>query len=284
MNQEEHDKIVYQNFVAKQKALGLWTERENHFDEMQKQLSVKLSLERKEKVKKQLLPEQKIKNVQYIEKVKSDNVVDYKKPNKLFETNLMPLSEAKKQVFEITKDFAAKRGQSLIFDQYNKIVYDQLTKYFIRSDEFIGELTKGICLIGNVGTGKTLIMDVFKKFTENKVNEYHIFDMKKISRDVQENGVEAVKNYTQGVCCYDDVGFEDKAAYFGNKICVFTEMINIQYNKFQKTGKICHITTNLGFNEDLGFGLLNGKYDPRVFDRVREMFNIIILKGNSKRL
>jgi DNA replication protein DnaC len=279
MKQEEYDMLVYEKFVQDQKEKGIWIERHEYFDKMQNDLKKKLSIQ-KPKSDRKISEEQLIKNKEYIKKVNSNETLfDFKTP--MFES--LTDDQAKIKTFDILKSISSFRNETLVFDENNKPIYNQLTKYFNRDESFEGSLSKGICLFGGVGTGKSLIMEVFKRFTAENTNKFKIHDMKDIAIDVQEHGVKVLPEYTKGICCYDDVGFENIASNYGNKICAFTDLINILYDRYLETGKVCHITTNLGFSTDLGFGLMANKYDARVVDRMRQMFNIIILKGNSKR-
>ena len=43
MNDQDYNKKVYEKFVEEQRAKGLWTDRENHFEELQKQLADAMS-------------------------------------------------------------------------------------------------------------------------------------------------------------------------------------------------------------------------------------------------
>lgn len=280
MNEKEYNQMLFDNYVKQQKEQGLWIEREDHFDAVNKMLAKQLSV-KKEKNERQLTEEQIAKNKEYFDKVKSnyyEPVMTIKKPEQK-----MDIKKAKLRVIDNLQSITRQRGEELVYDEDNKIVLNYLSHYFARTDEFTGDLKKGILLCGGVGTGKSLFMEAFERFCFNRPNAFITHDMKAISRDVQENGTQILQSYNQGICNYDDVGFEDKAAHFGNKVCVFTELMNIQYHKFLKSGKVCHITTNLGFSNDYGFGKFSDRYDKRIVDRVRQMFNIVEFNGNSKR-
>lgn len=280
MNEKDYNQMLFDSYVKQQKEQGLWTERDNHFDELTKMLATGLSI-KKPKNKIELSPEQLEKNKAYFDKIKSNHyepAKTIKKPD-----SKTDIKVAKLKIIEHLQSITKQRGEVLIYDEENKKVLNYLSHYFARTDEFTGDHRKGILLCGGVGTGKTLFMEAFERFCFDGSNAFITHDMKAISRDVQEHGTQILHSYNQGICNYDDVGFEDKAAHFGNKVCVFTELINIQYNKFLKSGKVCHITTNLGFSNDYGFGKFSDRYDKRIVDRVRQMFNIVEFNGTSKR-
>jgi DNA replication protein DnaC len=289
MNEQDYNKKIYEKFVEEQRAKGLWTDSENHFEQLQKQLADALSgkekriqtlQEAKDKRNSyKLSEEQEQRNKQYFDYVKTMEKPKLQNPifvNKTYE-------EARKEISKILKAKLERIEKELSLSDKDKEIYRNLTNYFIRDENSPYNVKKGICLFGDVGTGKSLTMQVFSEFTQDNANKFKIHDMKEIARAVQQHGVEVLPEYTRGSCCYDDVGFEDKANHYGNKICIFTELVNILYERFLKSGKVFHITTNLGFSQNFGFGTFADKYDRRVVDRLREMLNIIELNGQSKR-
>jgi DNA replication protein DnaC len=195
----------------------------------------------------------------------------------------MDYNDAKREVYNILINTLHEQMKDLIFTERDRVVYRALTQYFNMEIEgenkFPKDLNKGICLFGGVGTGKTLTMKIFQQFTRENSNRFKIFDMKEIARDVQKNGIDILEEYTRGNCCYEDVGFEKPVQHYGSKWDVFEEIVNIMYEK----GKVFHFTTNLAFNQDLGYGTLAERYDRRVVDRLNEMVNVIGLDGDSKR-
>lgn len=289
MNDQDYNKKVYEKFVEEQKAKGLWTDRENHFEELQKQLAEAMSgrgktiqtlQEAKDKRNSyKLSEEQQERNRKYLQYVKTTDKPKPTQPifiKKSFE-------DARKEISKILRAKLERIDKELMLSDKDKDIYRNLTNYFIKDENSQYSVKKGICLFGDVGTGKSLTMQVFSEFTQDNTNKFKVHDMKEIARAVQQHGVEVLSKYTRGSCCYDDVGFEDKANHYGNKICIFTELVNILYERFLKSGKVFHITTNLGFSQNFGFGTFAERYDRRVVDRLREMLNIIELNGQSKR-
>jgi DNA replication protein DnaC len=286
INENDYFKAVYEKYKADREAQGIPISDLTTFHEsIQEELAQGLSLNRKPKEKAPLTPEQQAMVAAYYNKVRYMDKQTVTHERYKFDTNLMELKDAKKIVWVIMQDMLKERGMSFDFDNYNKQVLDNLVRYYIRDTTFDGVLDKGICLFGDVGRGKTFLMEVFSEFamTYDLPTAFLLIDMKSISREAQEQGAKVVTQHTQGVRSYDDVGFEEKAKNFGNNICVFTELINISYNKFVKSGKLCHITTNLAMDASFGLGTFNEHYGARVTDRCKEMFNFIYLGGDSKR-
>ena len=76
----------------------------------------------------------------------------------------------------------------------------------------------------------------------------------------------------------DDVGTEETPVkYYGVNINWFKEFIETAYNDEKDFSKII-FTTNLSLKE------LGEKYGMRVADRISQKFNIVDIKGTSKRL
>ena len=286
INETDYCKAIYEKYKAEREAQGIPISDISTFHEsIQQELAQGLRLDRKPKERTPLTPEQQAMVTAYYTKVRYMDKQTVTHSRYKFDTNLMELKEAKKIVWAIMQDMLAERGMSFEFDNYNKQVLDNLVRYYIRDTTFDGVLDKGICLFGDVGRGKTFLMEVFSTFaiTYDLPTAFLLIDMKSVSREAQEQGAKIVTQHTQGIRSYDDVGFEEKANNFGNKICVFTELINICYNKFVKSGKLCHITTNLAMDASFGLGTFNEHYGARVTDRCKEMFNFIYLGGESKR-
>jgi len=286
INENDYFKAVYEKYKAEREAQGLPIADANNFQEqIEQEVAQGLSLDRKPKESTPLTKEQHDKITAYVNKVRFMDKQTVTHTRYKFKTNLMELKDAKKIVWGIMQDMLAERGMEYVWDSSNKQALDNLTRYFIRDPSFDGVLDKGVCLFGDVGRGKTFIMEVFSQFamTYDLPTAFFLIDMKSISREAQEQGAKIVASHTQGIKSYDDVGFEEKANNFGNKICVFTELINIAYNKFVKSGKVCHVTTNLALLDSFGLGTFQQHYGARVTDRCKEMFNFIYLGGDSKR-
>lgn len=278
MKDDNYYKMIYDRFVQEQKDAGIWIDDEDFFDEMNKVIKKVEKIQKKQKPKKELSEEQKKKKEEYFNKLNNyDPFVQKEKPQ-----FTMDYEKAANKVYNY---LCSRLRGDVKLSQSDKHVYRKLTKYFIGENDvdFSGDLKKGICLYGDVGTGKSITMEVFSAFTYETPNKFKIYDIKEIAREVQIQGIEVLKEYTKGNCCYDDVGFERNVQHYGSKYDVFEEIVNIMYDKFQKTGRVFHMTTNLGITEDFGHGTINEKYNRRVVDRLREMFNFIELNGESKR-
>lgn len=283
----------YEEYKAERAKNGIPVRTEQEFiQEFLKQAATRvdpnLKLPPKEIVPKRTWnpsPEQEVKLAEYYKKVCSAEKQKALKTKYNFSTDLMDLQDAKKKLWGIMREEANEREFKLSFDDSNKYALDQLTKYFIRNKDFNGSLAKGIALVGDTGRGKTFLMECLQLFTVayDLDTAFSIVDMKHIAREANESGANIIPKYTQLLKSYDDVGFEEKVRHYGNQICVFTDLINIAYNKFTKTGKVCHMTSNLSQSGVGGFETFSDKYGKRVDSRLSEMFNFIYLSGKDKR-
>lgn len=155
------------------------------------------------------------------------------------------------------------------------------------------KLSKGILLGGPKGTGKTSIMRLFNR---NKRFCYELFDCRELAKKFansrqDQGGYEAVSlfegmlmmpkceenfyNEKFGVC-FEDLGSEEEANHYGNKVNVIAHLIQARYTNnipFCMT----HMTTNLGKDR------IKDVYGERVLDRMKEMFNWIPVDGVSRR-
>lgn len=168
----------------------------------------------------------------------------------------------------------AKRGVYCDFniDAGNKDIINQLYHYLICDDKFSGSLTKGILIRGSVGVGKTLIMNVICNMitglTSKNVTRIH---SNKLFPFLKENGNDYLDKRPLFI---DEIGKEPKENNdYGTKYSPFAEMMYTRYDN----GAWTFATTN--YNDDT----LMKFYGETIIDRFKEMFNVITIKGNSRR-
>jgi DNA replication protein DnaC len=173
----------------------------------------------------------------------------------------------------------------IIFTPEYRKLFVQLKKYFtgVKCDL---NPDKGIALMGNIGNGKTTLM---KAFANNPIQKYNVVPARTIVDQYDIEGKVAVlrfsgpqknkffKDETIGFC-FDDVGLEEKGKYYGKPANVMEEVF---LNLYDKKGSInfntSHLTTNDTPEE------LQVKFDPRVIDRMKDMYNFVALNETSKR-
>ncbi len=176
-----------------------------------------------------------------------------------------------------------RMGISIEIDDQNREVIMTLMSYFggLRN-QYTENLSfqKGILLYGNVGTGKTTLMDMVR---ESVHAPFRMVPALQIVNDYQKkNGLDLLEEYCRlgynpssgryfgnqhiGLCI-DDIGTENEGKNFGNQKNVVGEIIMTRYQQLR--GPFTHLTTNCTVEE------IKAYYGIRVFDRMREMFNIV---------
>ena len=167
------------------------------------------------------------------------------------------------------------------FDENNEELINQLYYYLVGNPEkFIGELEKGILVVGNLGSGKTMIMQAFcslwndlfeikiKSTTAKKYVEL-LLDPDKFK---SQTGI--LPNYGTGTAFIDDIAKESKKVnVYGTEICPMADLLAERYDN----GVITFMTGNYRLES------LETHYNKTIADRMKEMFNIIEIKGKSRR-
>ena len=202
--------------------------------------------------------------------------------------------------FEIIKKIALYLQPKYIFTEEISRILRTLLLYFSGQKEDANDknnpyaklmsLNKGILLVGGVGVGKSLIFDIFKIYTTQVLKNngfqchsaHSIIDILNIEGKVyynlfKENRLD--ENTIKPITCYiDDIASKNEIVkHFGTEYNAIQELISIRYEVFVRHKKLTHLSTNIFPKQ------LKEIYGSRIIDRMREMFNIIELKGESFR-
>jgi DNA replication protein DnaC len=166
-------------------------------------------------------------------------------------------------------------SSSFNYDNNNKEIVQQLFFWLSNNSEFKGNLQKGILLVGNIGSGKTLIIESFIRLynliceVEKKIR---IHDSRQLFYKLTEDGI---GDYINQKMFIDDLGKEPlEFTHFGYTKQPMVELLTERHSK----GILTFATGNYRI-EDYGSKI----YNETISDRLKEMFNIFILKGDSKR-
>lgn len=170
------------------------------------------------------------------------------------------------------------------------VVY-QLLIWFLKDEELAKKtqlsLKKGILLLGPVGSGKSSLMSLCRKYV-NETDSYSIRSTPSICLNYSVTGNALISEYSLNcfkmvkglpkpkTICFDDLGSEEEQYHFGQKCNVMEKILFHRYEQFKSNGMITHATTNLDGNE------LGKKYGDRVRSRMREMFNLIQFAPDAK--
>jgi len=177
-------------------------------------------------------------------------------------------------------------------DDQNRKTIIRLIRYFhgdpayAPNEKVVGDLTKGILLIGDPGVGKTVLMEIFTRYVAydemffsadgKRCNlKYPIVPVNLAVRNYESGGNDFIELYTrQRIVCFEDLGEEQKeAVYFGSRLNVMQQVLEERYHR----NVITLATTNHQIDT------LGKMYGGRVHSRLREMFNVMILPGHDRR-
>lgn len=200
-------------------------------------------------------------------------------------------------VKRIGDNYMSREFRGFDIDDNNKKLLRFLLFYFnnckLAEDVFEGEdyrIHKNIMLIGEPGTGKTIIMQIFSdylKLTRNP-NFYHNLSVTQMMNYYKINGHidrftynENGKNSLEGNpfhVCLNDIGLEtEKQKSFGTILeSVIDEFLFARYEIYQQFFIKYHMTSNLTVSE------FKKRFGDRLVDRFKG-FNVIAMTGESRR-
>jgi DNA replication protein DnaC len=160
-------------------------------------------------------------------------------------------------------------------NSHNTYVINQLYYYLVMSDNFNGNLKKGIILCGPYGTGKTTILEIIKRIIEKvTIKRITFVSSMKLPELFEEKGMDY---YYRRPIILDEIGREAKEINdYGTKKYPMIELLTHRYNHKALTFG----TSNFSEDKLTGKNCIYGEY---IGERLKEMFNFIELKGNSRR-
>lgn len=165
---------------------------------------------------------------------------------------------------------------AFVIDAENKQQLEDLCDYFTQQEGNLN-LQKGICIIGQPGTGKTLLLETFGRLIRNLPTAFKITDCPKASTEFSEHGAAQLHQWN-GNWLFDDLGQESKASYFGDKRELMHDVVFEKYNQWRRNGTITHFTSNHGKK------YMTDRYGEHFYSRLSQMCNIVLLgeKSTSK--
>lgn len=166
-------------------------------------------------------------------------------------------------------------------DQYNKEIIDNLFYWLNDSREGKYDPNKGIYMCGKIGCGKTILMKAFLSVLMAKSGYYiNFFQAPQLYTTFQRFGMDSLK-----LCpiFIDELGREQLEIYVnGARVRPIEDLVALRY----EFGSMTFYTSNFKL-ETLSKGYdENGRkigYGEYIGDRLREMNNIIIMPGDSRR-
>lgn len=173
---------------------------------------------------------------------------------------------------------AKMNGRTPEVDDGNREHIRETVRWAIADPAGKWDAQRGLAFLGNVGAGKTYIMRVLRRFlqaTRMPVFEWEtapdVFDL------VAEDSEQMAAFYALPRC-FDDFGQEPPSLKsYGNQIEVMGGIIVRRHARFEKSGLLTHLTSNLTLDE------IESRYGTRVSSRILQMCNVIEFGGGNRR-
>lgn len=177
---------------------------------------------------------------------------------------------------------ASKRlRDKFVIDSDNRNAIEQLYFYTTSDQRFSGALHKGIALIGHYGRGKSLLLEAYCDMINaiceyrslNRCTRYTFITASEIALRFNESYFDRL---VVGGIAIDELGREARSVkHYGTELMPVIDLLFERYRR----GTITHITANYSL-EDLS---AEDMYGEMLGDRLREMFNFIVMDGKSRR-
>lgn len=178
-----------------------------------------------------------------------------------------------------------KENKIFCIDKENVEFIKNIFWYFSNNKKFeTGEqlLSKGVLLIGNVGSGKTMIMEQISKNLTG-VNAYRCVECTpfadewklKDSSIVVGTKTALIQNGALNNYYFDDLGDEEPISNYGPIVEVMEKVITYRNRLWHKVGTKTHISTNLSIDQ------IEERYGERVKSRLLHMCNVVYLGKES---
>lgn len=178
---------------------------------------------------------------------------------------------------------------SFVVDNRNRKLLAELYNYVWKLGGGL-DPTKGLLFHGPIGTGKSTLLKGLQKYLA-KINRYcyayeanisfRFTSAVEIALIYAKKGLDGLTDFTEKENMYnlaiDEIGKEPMdSKHFGTNLNVIQTILQLRYEEKHKC--LTHITTNLDPNTEF-----SGLYGDYIADRVKEMFNVIALGGDSRR-
>lgn len=150
---------------------------------------------------------------------------------------------------------------------------------------------KGILLWGGIGTGKTTLIKGLQRYlalinsmaygSNNPSICIEIRSAAEISLRYAAEGMKALERWTDrdriAHLAIDEIGREEISSHYGTPCNTVQTLLQLRYERRHQALTLG--TTNI----DMTAGEFTTRYGSYIFDRAKEMFNIIHVRGQSRR-
>lgn len=190
----------------------------------------------------------------------------------------------------------SREGKRFVIDEANANVIRFLLLYFNDHKEcenvfpdFHHVLEKNLLIVGEAGTGKTMLMEIFSQYLQLTKNRlfFHCTSMTRLVNYYKIyshiNKFTFNENKENGKCepvslCLNDIGLEvESQKSYGTDIRdVVDEFLYARYEVYQQLYIRTHLTSNYDVED------FKKRFNYRINDRFKS-YNLIPLTGNSRR-
>lgn len=193
------------------------------------------------------------------------------------------------------KAYREEWGVEFMIPHHSRDIYQSLCFYFtgdLRMEDYGLSGRKGLMMYGNVGSGKTVMMDLFAR---NNVQSYKLVSCEQIEAEYRRGkGTDAtLEKYSQMLYneykqayygqsylgyCFDDFGSEKTSVNYGDVRELMYNILTARYNSVPCKGPRTHLTSNLTLE------MIAQRYNERLIDRLKQMFNLIEFPSDAPSL
>lgn len=175
-------------------------------------------------------------------------------------------------------------------DDSNRNLLQALYNWVWKTPESVLDPNKGLFIWGPIGVGKSLIMKGLRNY-EGKINQFgqgfsshgmgfNLVSAAELALQYANNGLAGIEKYItphrMTHLAIDEVGREPRISkHFGTDLNVIQLILQLRYEHWREIKT--HLTTNLDPDKDFHI------YGDFVVDRVKEMFNVVEMRGESRR-
>lgn len=163
--------------------------------------------------------------------------------------------------------------------------------YYFNGNEKVYNLNKGLALTGNYGCGKSTLMRVFRNYSKMLANPnpnlFKVISIEDVINIMSKpNSVESSillnvdeKGFPKPIhILVNEFGYEYGGKSYGtDKSELIETFIMKRYDIFQEYKKVMHVTMNYDSKD------LQAIFNEKVYDRLKEMLNIVHMTGDSFR-
>lgn len=169
-----------------------------------------------------------------------------------------------------------------------KPIYNDIFNWCIMDYNGVLDPDKGLWLYGNIGTGKSTLLEIIKRFSslyrpwmlpDGKVIpfSFRISNTIEVCAEYSRAGYEGIATFIDSSRqAFDELGSEAiPTGHFGTAENVMQYILQRRYDRRHES--ITMVTTNITKDE------IMKRYSPRIYDRCKELFNFVEIPGKTFR-